>query len=113
MNEILNKRYACKQMNGKKIASEKLNNILEAIQGTRNEANTIYPEYARIATEEGYNEIASLFNGIANISLSHELRLTSIANDIESDSVFCKEGNSLWICTVCGNIMGGRCAPEI
>jgi rubrerythrin len=72
-----------------------------------------YREYSRIATEEGYAEIASLFNGIANIKLNHNYTFQSVITEIQSDQLFCKPQEGLWICLGCGNIMGGLCAPEI
>jgi rubrerythrin len=73
----------------------------------------LYREYARIATEEGYQEIARLFSGIANIELNHTLILSSLYDDVIRGEVFCKSDTVLWICMECGNIMSGKCAPEI
>jgi len=74
--------------------------------------NQLYRDYARIAREEGYNDIESLFNGVANIDLNHGLQLETQYNDIIRDQVFCKDQETLWICMQCGNILNGLCAPE-
>ena len=74
--------------------------------------NQLYREYARIAREEGYLDIESLFNGIANIDLNHGLQLVLKYNEVVRDQVFCKNEAVLWICMQCGNILSGLCAPE-
>lgn len=73
----------------------------------------LYRDYAATAREEGFNDLASLFNGIANIELNHNLRFRSEYDDIIREEVFCKPKETLWICMQCGNIMSGSCAPEI
>jgi len=73
----------------------------------------MYRDYAKIANEEGYSEIAALFNGIANIELNHDLRFRSLYSEVVTDQVFCKPDTTLWICMQCGNIMSGKCAPDI
>lgn len=73
----------------------------------------MYQEYSRVATEEGYTPIASLFNGVANIQFNHETRFRSLSTDMVNNQVFCKDTQSLWICLACGNILSGDCAPEI
>lgn len=73
----------------------------------------LYRDYSRIATEEGYRDVASLLNGIANINLNHNYTFQSIITDMQSNQLFCREEESLWICLACGNIMGGLCAPDI
>jgi rubrerythrin len=75
--------------------------------------NVLYREYSRIAIEEGYLEIEALFNGVANIDLNHLLQLETYYSDVVRGEVFCKSVPNLWICTQCGNIMSGLCAPEI
>lgn len=75
--------------------------------------NNLYREYAATAREEGYNDIAALFNGIANIELNHNLNFTTLRDNILRGEVFCKPTETLWICMQCGNIMSGTCAPVI
>jgi rubrerythrin len=75
--------------------------------------NSLYREYARIAREEGYNDIAALFNGIANIELNHDLRFRTLHEKLIRGELFCQPSESLWICMQCGNIMSSLCAPEI
>lgn len=77
------------------------------------DAASLYRDYARVAREEGYTDLAAIFNGIANIELNHEASFRSEYGDIVRDEVFCKPEETLWICMVCGNIMSGKCAPTV
>ncbi len=81
---------------------------LESVLG-----NNLFREYSRIAQEEGYHDIATLFNDIANIELYHELRFRSLHGDLTLGDLYCRPTEMLWICMQCGNIIGGLCAPEI
>lgn len=90
-----------------------LENLLEASDDVENAEKNIYREYSRIAIEEGYTDIASLFNGIGNIKLNHNVTFHNAANDIQKNELFCKQTENLWICLGCGNIISGVCAPEI
>lgn len=87
-------------------------NLLTAANESRESGNQ-YREYSSIAREEGYDDIAALFNGVANIELNHDLQFRSLYNQVLRDEVFCKPDITLWICLQCGNIMSGICAPEI
>ncbi len=87
--------------------------LLSSIQEENYTGNEMYREYARIAREEGFDDIAALFNGVANIDLNHSLEFQSLYEDIQRGEVFCKPAPTLWICLQCGNIMSGNCAPEI
>lgn len=73
----------------------------------------LYREYARVAREEGYNDIAALFNGVANIELNHNLQFRTLYDNLVRGELFCKPTETLWICMQCGNIMSGICAPAI
>lgn len=95
------------------VLPDTLQNLQDAAANEEYVASNLYLEYASVATEEGYSDIASLFNGIANIGLNHEFRFEALIDNIETDQVFCKkEATTLWVCTVCGNILSGICAPE-
>lgn len=87
-------------------------NLSSSFEQERSKANE-YRLYAETALEEGYDNIAALFNGIANIELNHDLQFHSLYDTMLRDQVFCKPTNTLWICRQCGNVMTGDCAPEI
>lgn len=77
------------------------------------EAAELYRSFAQVAQNEGYSDIAALFNGIANIELNHNLQFRTQYTNMLNDQLFCKPVNTLWICMQCGNIMSGDCAPVI
>ncbi len=110
-NELEHGRIFLRQINNGTIpyTEENLRNsaALEVATGE------LYRQYAVVATEEGYTDIAALFNGISNIEFNHDLAFTTQYEDVIRDQVFCKPGETLWICMACGNILSGQCAPEI
>ncbi len=87
--------------------------LLDSIQLENAPAGGMYQEFARIALEEGYNEIANLFSGIANIDFNHGTEFKIQYDNVIQNQVFCKPNERLWICMQCGNIMSGLCAPAI
>ncbi|MDF2819818.1 MAG: hypothetical protein K0R15_259 [Clostridiales bacterium] len=72
----------------------------------------MYQSFSEVATAEGYDNIASLFNGIANIKFNHNYIFQTVAEDIQNNELLCKPEPVTWICLGCGNIMRGECAPE-
>lgn len=108
-NELVHARMWLQRLNNGKLPTTE-EGLRISIETNNNE---MYGEYSRIAQEEGYDDLASLFNGVANISINHEVILNTQLTNIEKDQVFCKDTEILWICQACGNIMNGLCAPEI
>lgn len=88
-------------------------NLAEAAENEYYAGNDMYRKFSRIALEEGYGDIASLFNGIANIKLNHNLVFQTHLDEMLTDTLFCKDQDRLWICLGCGNILSGPCAPAI
>ncbi len=89
-----------------------LDNLIAAREREDRELN-LYLEYSEQALEEGYDEFASLFNGISNILRNHLFAYEAAIDDIISNQLFCKPEETLWICIGCGNIISGLCAPEV
>lgn len=87
--------------------------LLQARDEEFNLANVKYQEYAQIARDEGFMDIAALFAGIANINYNNGTRFSRLYEDVIQNKVFCKPVETLWICMQCGNIMSGECAPLI
>jgi rubrerythrin len=108
-NDLEHARMWLKQLNNGSIPSteENLSTSIESIN------KDMYNEYSNVAREEGFDDLAALFNGVANISINHEVILNTQLSDIKRNQVFCKDTEVLWICQACGNIMNGLCAPEI
>lgn len=71
-----------------------------------------YREYSSIALEEGYDDISSWLNGVANIMLNHVVYFDDSITSIINDELFCQEKETFWICLACGNILTNLCAPE-
>ena len=67
---------------------------------------------AREAEEEGFDDIAAKFRGVAAIEKHHEERYRKLLKNIEDKVVFSREGDSIWQCRNCGHIVVGKAAPE-
>lgn len=87
-------------------------NLSNSIEMENEIGDSLFREYAQTAQEEGYTEIAALFNGMANIELDHSVTLQAQLQDVLKGEVHCKPTVRLWVCMQCGNILSGECAPE-
>ena len=83
-----------------------------AVMDERNETEDIYPTFARIAKEEGFEDIAKLFSGVAKIEKEHEERYLALLKNIEDGTVFKKNQKEVWICRNCGHIVDSAEAPN-
>ncbi|SDA46865.1 rubrerythrin [Methanobrevibacter millerae] len=90
-----------------------LTNLGEAIVNENYEYSDMYVNFAREAREEGFDEIADLFELTADIEKAHEERYRIFVNNIEKNSVFKKSGEITWKCGNCGNLHVGKEAPEV
>jgi len=88
-------------------------NLLDAATGENDEWTDMYPKMAREAREEGFDEIADLFEGVAAIEKAHEERYRKLLANVESKLVFSREGDCIWQCRNCGHIHVGKEAPEV
>ena len=79
-----------------------LENLKASAEGENEEWSQIYPEFARIAEEEGFRQIAVIFKAVAKIESTHEKRFRKLYETLESGKVFEKEGKVIWKCRVCG-----------
>lgn len=77
------------------------------------EWNEVYKSFGETAREEGFTEIAHLFERVARIEKTHADRFGRLADEIENGSIFKRDEEIAWMCTVCGNIHVGKEAPEI
>ena len=77
-------------------------NLREAAGGENFEYSKLYPEFAKIAKEEGLTEVAAAFNSIAIAEKGHELRYLKLASNIENQEVFKKQKTIKWRCRNCG-----------
>lgn len=84
-----------------------------AAEGENYEWTDMYATFAKEAKEEGFDEIAKLFEGVARIEKEHEERYRKLLANVNGDLVFSKDGDVVWQCSNCGHICVGRKAPEI
>lgn len=88
-------------------------NLKAAADGENYEWTDMYDEFAKTAKEEGFDDIAKLFEGVAAIEKEHEARFKKLLDNINDKLVFSSEGDSIWICRNCGHIVVGKEAPEV
>lgn len=88
-----------------------LENLKAAASGENEEWSELYPEFARVADEEGFAEVARAFRSIASAEKRHETRFNKLIENIENNSVFKKDKKVLWKCGNCGYIHEGIEAP--
>ncbi len=88
-------------------------NLKAAAEGENYEWTDMYAGFAKEAREEGFHDIAALFEGVAAIEKTHEERYRKLLDNIESKTVFSKDGMAIWQCRNCGHICVGREAPEV
>lgn len=87
--------------------------LKEAAEGEAYEWQEMYPSFAKTAREEGFDEIAELFEGVAAIEKEHEERYRRLLKNIEDKIVFSRDGDCIWQCSNCGHIVVGKEAPEV
>lgn len=88
-------------------------NLLSAAKGEHEEFSDLYPEFAKVADEEGYPEIAEVFRRVAEVESHHEKRFRKLLENMENDQVFKKDEVVLWKCNNCGYIYEGKEAPLV
>ena len=88
-------------------------NLADAAAGENYEWTDMYATFAKEAREEGFDEIATLFEGVAAIEKEHEERYKKLLETVEKGLVFSKDGDTIWQCSNCGHICIGKQAPEV
>ena len=89
-----------------------VDNLKAAASGENHEWTEMYPEFAKIAREEGFDEIAEVFESIAVAEKQHEKRYLAFAKNIEEGKVFERDEPVTWRCLNCGYIHDGTEAPH-
>ena len=88
-------------------------NLQAAIDGESYENVTMYPDFAKIAKDEGEKEAARLFEGIGKIEVEHENMFKMLLERLEADAEFVSDNEEeAWICEVCGHVHYGKKAPK-
>lgn len=88
-------------------------NLLASAEGELAEWGTIYPEFARIAEEEGFADVAESFRQIAEVEAHHEKRYRALLDNVNGYKVFKKDGAVFWKCRNCGYVYEGANAPDL
>ena len=88
-------------------------NLLAAAEGENYEWTDMYAEFARVADEEGFSELANKFRLVAAIEKEHEERYRALLKNVETKQVFEKSEVKVWECRNCGHIVVGTKAPEL
>lgn len=87
-------------------------NLAAAAEGERYEWVEMYAGFAKTAKEEGFTDIARLFELVAKIESTHEKRFVKLLENIQQGKVFSGSENSVWICLNCGFIYTGKQPPQ-
>ncbi|HIU59245.1 MAG TPA: rubrerythrin family protein [Candidatus Scatosoma pullistercoris] len=111
-NEKEHAKMWYKLLNGGEVSST-MDNLKMAAEGENYEWTDMYAEFAKTAREEGFDEIARLFDGVAAIEKEHEARYLKLLENVKGGLVFSKEGDVIWQCSNCGHICVGKKAPEV
>jgi len=90
-----------------------ITNLNDAADGENYEWTDMYDEFAKVAEEEGFKEIAAKFRMVGAIEKEHEERYRKLIGNVEGGLVFSRDGDRTWICSNCGHIVIGSKAPEI
>jgi len=89
-------------------------NLQDAIDGESYENTTMYPDFAKIAKDEGNSEAARLFKGIGKIEVEHENMFKMLLERLENNAEFESEDEEeAWICEVCGHVHHGKKALKV
>ena len=88
-------------------------NLKAGAGGEHFEWTEMYPGFAEVAREEGFDSIASIFESIAVAEKQHEKRYLGLIANLEAGTVFKKDESVVWRCLNCGYLHEGKEAPEV
>lgn len=111
-NEKEHAKIWFKLLHGGAVA-DTMTNLDDAANGENYEWTEMYPTFAKEAREEGFTEIAALFEAVAEIEKEHEERYKKLLSNIKDGIVFSRDGDTIWQCINCGHIVIGQKAPEV
>ena len=90
-----------------------LENLKAAAAGEHHEHTEMYPGFAKVAREEGFEQIANVFEAIAVAEKQHEKRYRDLAENLDAGRVFRRDGKVVWRCRNCGYLHEDTEAPDI
>jgi rubrerythrin len=88
-------------------------NLLAAAEGEKLEWGTLYPDFEKVAKEEGFEKIAESFEEIAEVEEQHEKRYRKLLENVKKGTVFKRDKIVKWKCRNCGYVHSGKEAPDI
>lgn len=88
-------------------------NLAAAAAGENYEWTDMYPEFAKVAKQEGFDDIARLFEQVGKIEKYHEDRYKKLLENVKGGLVFSKDNDVVWQCSNCGHICIGKQAPSV
>ncbi len=95
------------------VIGKTVDNLKAAAGGENYEWTNMYPTFAKVAREEGFEQIAKIFEAIAVAERQHEKRYLALAKNIEQGLVFNRPQKTMWRCLNCGYLHEGTSAPDI
>jgi len=111
-NEKEHAKIWFKLLHGGEVPSTEIN-LGDAASGENYEWTDMYAGFAKTAMEEGFTEIAFLFEKVAAIEKTHEERYRKLLGNIKDGLVFSRDEDMIWECLNCGHIVIGKKAPEL
>lgn len=93
--------------------SDTATNLKLAAEGENYEWTEMYASFAKTAREEGFDQIADLFEGVAKIEKEHEERYRKLLANVQGGIVFSRDNDMIWQCSNCGHIHIGKASPEV
>lgn len=90
-----------------------LANLEDAAAGEHYEWTDMYAGFAKTAKEEGFDQIATLFELVAKVEREHEERYRRLLKNVENGLVFSRDGDMVWVCRNCGHVVVGKEAPDV
>ena len=111
-NEKEHAKLWFKQLHGGDIPTTE-ENLKDAASGENYEWTEMYKEFAETAKEEGFTQIAKLFEMVGAIEKNHEDRYLTLLDNVQNDEVFHKDAETVWICRNCGHVYYGKDALKV
>mgnify|MGYP001116450047 FL=1 len=111
-NEKEHAKMWFKELHGGSVPTT-LENLKDAAAGENYEWTDMYKEFAETAREEGFDQIANLFEMVGEIEKHHEERYLTLLGNVENDKVFHKDEEVVWICRNCGHVYYGKDALKV
>jgi rubrerythrin len=90
-----------------------LENLSDAAAGEEHEWTEMYPAFAKVAREEGFNQVAAAFKAISIAEKQHGKRFKDLADNLDAGKVFKRNGKVVWRCINCGYLHESENAPKL